>query len=95
MSGKIYTLGDVLDVMVRDFFSPPANLITSRSLRIVDEDDYDIVPRKKLIERQIKEAEQHLKSLQDQKSRQERWYDEQIKEASLKLDQLKQKLPTQ
>jgi len=93
------SLPRVFDDILRDwgeFFSTPTYTLSgTRRLRLIDEDEYDIVPKKRILERQVKEAEKNLQYLKDQKANNDRWYDERIKEASLKLDQLKQKLPAQ
>lgn len=84
----------LFDEILKDWDIVTPTAIPSRNFRLVDTDEYDIIPNNKYLERQIKETEQALQELKDQKDRQDRWYEERIKSVSLKLDQLKQKLPT-
>jgi hypothetical protein len=87
-----YSLGDVMrqvndDLAVfEDFWAKPTASFFKGSL--YDEDEFDLVPKKKHFERRLKEKEQQLVNVEGIMSH----YAEQIKKLKQEIDELKGKL---
>jgi len=60
--------------------------------QVVSSEDYDLVPKKSYIEKQLKEKEQALQEFKERQKNHKRWADEQEKALGIEIDQLKQKL---
>ena len=58
----------------------------------VDTDEFDIVPKKSHIEKQLKETEERLRKVKQRKEEQDTYFKEQIKSLELEIDILKQKI---
>jgi hypothetical protein len=94
MYRKFY-YGDITKV-IDDMFEGFNNFPTGASLsfhgQFVNTDDYDIVPRKSKLERDLKEKEQALQSFKEREKHHKHWAEEQEKTLSTEIDQLKRKL---
>jgi len=90
-----YYYGDVsrmVDDMFRGFESFPFISDLSFKGQLVNTDDYDIIPKRSKIERELKEKEQALQEFKERQKNHKRWADEQEKALGIEIDQLKQKL---
>ena len=65
---------------------------TSRTLRLVNTDDYDLVPKKFKIEKDIKEKEEKLKALKSRRENDDKWYESQIKTIETEIGVLRTKI---
>lgn len=95
MGLRKYRFGDVDNNLIRafdDFFAWPFESSYSVNGRLVNTDDYDILPKKHTIERKIKEAEQRLKGLKDRRANYNRTWDEQEKQIQDEIYELTKKL---
>jgi hypothetical protein len=81
-----------MDDIMNHFF--PANSSNSFSFkgRFVNEEDYEIVPRKSKIEKDIKAKESDLAQTEARKKNDIQFYDSRIKSLKLEIDQLRQRL---
>lgn len=96
MIRKFY-YGDVsrmVDDMFKGFEYFPSVSNFSFKGTLVDEREFDIVPKKSYIEKQLKEKEQALQEFKERQKNHKRWADEQEKTLSTEIDQLKTKLNT-
>jgi hypothetical protein len=73
---------------VFDMYSPLKSSFTFKG-QLVDTDDFDIIPKKHYTDRKIKEKEQEIANLQDQKNHYIKRIDEQIENARIELDTLR------
>jgi len=88
----MYYLSNEMNSLLKDMeFCFPSISLSSRG-RWVNDEDYDIIPKKHLIERQIKEKEEKLKQLKDRRKNDERWYDEQEKALEADIGNLRTRL---
>jgi hypothetical protein len=96
MSLRKYRFGDrVNDDLAQafdDFFAWPFASSYRVNGRLVNTDDYELVPKKHTIERKVKEAEQRLQSLKDQRENEKRFFDERQKQIEDEIYDLKKKL---
>ena len=83
----IVNVGDLID----SFFNYPS-YSTSFKGKLVNTDDYDIIPKKSKIERDIKAKEEELARTEQRKENENQFYDSRIKSLQLEIDQLRQKL---
>ena len=73
---------------VFDMYSPLTSSYTFRG-QLVDTEDFDIIPKKHYTDRMIKEKEQEISNLQDQKTHYIKRIDDQIEQARIELDTLR------
>ncbi len=95
MKLRKYRFGDAHNDLAQvfdDFFAWPFESSYSINGRLVNTDDYDILPKKHTIERKVKEAEQRLESLKTQRENWKRTWDEQEKQLQDEIYDLKKKL---
>ena len=98
MTLRKYRFGDrvnddlaVIDELFNQFSVWPFNSTSTRGM-FVNTDDFDIIPKRKTVERKIKEAEQRLQSLKDQRENEKRFFDERQKQIEEEIYNLKKKL---
>jgi len=94
MTIKRYTFGDyqnsTLDALFYDSLSDILNV--NHVKRVYNPEEYDLVPKRSYIERQIKLKEQKIMSLGERRKNLNRQLNEEEKTLQLEIDQLKQKL---
>lgn len=99
MTIRKYNFGDrvnddlaVIDELFNQFsFSWPYKSTQTRGT-FVNTDDYDIIPKRKTIERDIQKAEQKLQELKDHRANYNRTWDEQENRLKEEIDDLRKKL---
>ena len=85
-------VNDDLAQVFDDFFGWPFRSNHTGTRVLVNEEDYEIRPKKHTIERKIKEAEQRLTELKDRRDSYNRTWDEQEKQLQDEIYDLKKKL---
>lgn len=95
---SIRPFSDIVDDLafgfVEGYFGEPlsAQSSTLRNYKVVNTDEFDLVPKKTKIEKDIKEKEEKIKVLKQRKDNEQKWFDEQIKSLETELGNLRTKL---
>lgn len=96
---SVIPIGDIISSFVNDdlglanhFFSGVPTVSYSLNGQFVNTDDYDIVPKKSKIEKDLKAAEQRLQELKDRRANQIRWFDEREKQLNDEIYELRKQL---
>lgn len=85
-------LGQVIGNIFDRFFDEPSMTTFSYRGRLVDENEFDIVPKRKHWDRKLKEEEEKLAKLKKRKEVEDDFYERQIKEAEREIENIKGKM---
>ena len=95
MSINKYRFGELNDDLAQvfdDMMGWPFKASYSYRGKFVNEEDYDVIPKKHTVERKIKEKEQRLQELRDRRANDQRMYDEMERQINDEIYELRKKL---
>ena len=92
MTTKRLTFGDMIERALDEavIFSSPS--FSSLRGQIYNPEDFDLVPKRNYLERQIKFKEEEIARLKQRRDNELKYYESQEKKLNLELEQLKQRL---